>query len=263
MLLPQLREALSALGNRLEVPGNERLVLLGAISRPALSETLPVRLITEFPDQLRLEEQIGDQPRMTGFGGQAIWKTGAVLRPENQSEIETLLYDSAEHFFLGQGQGFATRPLGSGFRLDDGQTANYTGPVYDIYQVDDQLSAEKPAVMRPKLYYFNSATQLLERVRYRITRKGAPVSVETLISGWRKIGSQQVPSKITRLENNTPVMSLMVTDAILTPRVADGIFNNPTAILSLNGPTGFTAASPTPSPLLSATPKIAGNPTGR
>src|SRR5262245_17336738 len=239
----KLREAVSALGNRLEVPGNERLLLLGTISRPALSETLPVRLITEFPDKLRLEEQVGDQLRVTGFGEQGVWKTGADLRPENEGEIETLLYDSAEHFFAGQGQGFSTRPLGSGFRLDDGRATNYTGPFYDLYQVDDQLSTEKPAVIRPKLYYFNSATLLLERLRYRITRNGAPVNIETLIGGWQKVGSQQVPSKITRLENNTPVMILTVTEASLTPRVADGAFYNSTAILGLNGSKEASAAS--------------------
>lgn len=241
-LTTQLRETLSALGNRLEVPGNERLLLQGTISRPALSETLPVRLIMEFPDQLRLEEQVGDQMRVIGFGGQGIWKTGAALRPENQGEVETLLYDSAEHFFAGQGQGFATRPLGSDFRLDDGRAANYAGPFYDLYQVDDQLATEKPAVIRPKLYYFNSVTRLLERVRYRIARNGAPVNVETLIGGWQKIESQRVPSKISRLENNTPVMILTVTAASLTPHVADGVFNNPTAILGLNGSKGITAA---------------------
>lgn len=262
-LQPQLREALSALGNRLEVPGNERLILLGTISRLALSETLQVRLITEFPDQLRLEEQIGDQLRVTGFGGQGIWKTGAGLRPENQGEIETLLYDTAEHFFAGQGQGFATRPLGSRFRLDDGRAPNYTGPFYDLYQVDDQLATEKPAVTRPKLYYFNSSTRLLERVRYRISRNGAPVNVETLIGGWQKVGKQQAPGKITRLENNTPVMVLTVTSADFTPRVADGIFNDPTVILGLNGAKGGTAASLTPSPLFSPKPRIAENQTGR
>jgi len=262
-LPPQLREEFSVLGNRLEVPGNERLVLLGTISRPALSETLPVRLITEFPDQLRLEEQVGAQLQVTGFGVQGIWKTGDVPRAENQGEIETLLYDSAEHFFAGQGQGFATRPLGSRFRLDDGRAANYTGPFYDLYQVDDELATEKPAMMRPKLYYFNSATQLLERVRYRISRNGAPVNVETLIGGWQKVGSQQVPGRITRLENNTPVMVLTVTAANFTPRVSDGIFNNPTVILGSNGTKGDTAASLTPSPLFSPKPRIAENQTGR
>jgi hypothetical protein len=242
-LPPQLRESLGALGNRLEVPGAERLVLLGAISRPSLSETLPVKMITEFPDQLRLEEQVGDKLHVTGFGEHGLWKTGDVIRPENKDEIETLLYDSAEHFFAGQAYGFVIRPLGSGFRLDDGRAANYTGPFYNLYQMDDQLATEKPAVIRPKLYYFNSATLLLERVRYRITRNGAPVNVETLIGGWQKVSSQHAPGKITRLENNTPVMILTVTAASLNPRVADGAFNYPSAILGLTGPNGVTAAS--------------------
>jgi hypothetical protein len=83
---------------------------------------------------------------------------------------------------------------------------------------------------------------MLERVRYRITRNGAPVSVETLIGGWQRVGSQQVLGKITRLENNTPVMILTVTAASLTPHVADGVFNNPTAIFGLNRSKGVTAA---------------------
>ena len=58
------------------------------------------------------------------------------LSGDDQETIETLVFDSADNFFLGQMQGVATRMLGSRFRLDDGTTANYAGPFYDIYQIN-------------------------------------------------------------------------------------------------------------------------------
>ncbi len=87
---------------------------------------------------MRLEEQ-GSQPRVIGFDGSNGWVLCAVLSNADREVIETLLFDSADHFFLAQTQGFATRALGPRLRLDDGRTPNYTGPFYDIYQVGDRI----------------------------------------------------------------------------------------------------------------------------
>ncbi len=61
-LWPQLRELLNVLGNRLEQPGRERSILQGNLSRTGSThrEQVPIRLILEFPDRLRLEEQTGN-----------------------------------------------------------------------------------------------------------------------------------------------------------------------------------------------------------
>jgi hypothetical protein len=187
---------------------------------------MPFRLFLELPHRMRLEEQ-GAQPRVTGFDGSSGWALGSNLSDADQNVIETLIFDSADHFFLGQTQGMANRALGSRFRLDDGTDANYAGPFYDIYQVMDHVGTGSTVRQQPKLFYFNSDTQLLERVRYRIERNGAAVNVETRITDWKRVNNQRVPSTITRLEDDKPALTITIASTVIGPRVADGAFNNP------------------------------------
>jgi hypothetical protein len=137
--------------------------------------------------------------------------------------IETLTYDSAEHFFAAQMQGNAMRFLGSRFRTDDGSSPDYNGPYFDIYKIADQIkpsAQERPA----KLYYFNSDTFLLERVTYVINRDGSQVNVETSLSDWRAIEGQQVARRIERFENGKSVFVLTIRSAALGQRAEDGLF---------------------------------------
>ncbi len=128
LISPQLMPALSALGNRLEKPGQERLTLLGTITRPQQSKTAnAARLILEYPDQLRLEEQSGSLVKITLVGPNGASKLGGPLQGTDADETESLLLDSADHFFAGKMKGLAIRNLGQRFRLDDGTTKNYTG----------------------------------------------------------------------------------------------------------------------------------------
>lgn len=226
-LRPHLREVLNVLGNRLEKAGQERLILQGNLSRTssARREQLPVRLILEFPDRLRLEELAGNQPRVTGYDGKAVWRTGATLTTQDEDEVESLLFDSVEHFLAAQLQGVATRFLGSRFRLDDGTTVKYAGPFYDLYQTTDRATAKSAAQPPAKLYYFNSDTLLLERVSYQAVDTGARVEVQ--ISLWHKLGDQRVPGRISRSENGEPVLTFTVNAAGFSPRANDGIFTKP------------------------------------
>src|SRR5262249_50870140 len=113
---PEMREALEVLGDRLTKPGKERLVLVGTISRLNNPPAAPVRLVLELPDRLRLEEQQAERMRVVGFDGKEGWATDGALTLSDEDLIETVLYDSAEHFFLGHIKGMATRFLGSRFR---------------------------------------------------------------------------------------------------------------------------------------------------
>jgi hypothetical protein len=219
-LWPQLRPMSEALGDRLEKPGKERLILIGALRRASKkNENRPARLVLEFPDRLRLEEQDGITVYNNDFAS-----SNGVLKKNERDEAESLLFDFVDHFFSSQMQGAATRFLGSRFRLDDGANPNYAGPFYEIYQVTDRIAVEKEVREQPKLYYFNSDTLLLERVRYQIERDGEPVEVEVLIGGWRKVNGQQIPGAITRTENGAPVLSLSITSAAVSGRQNDGIF---------------------------------------
>lgn len=219
-LWPQLRPMSVALGDRLEKPGKERLILTGHLRRASKrNENRPTRLILEFPDRLRLEEQDSVTVYNNDFAS-----SNGVLKNNERDEVESLLFDFVDHFFASQMQGAATRFLGSRFRLDDGANPHYTGPYYEVYQVTDRIAVKQELREQSKLYFFNSDTLLLERVRYQVERDGEAVEVEVLISGWRKVDGQQIPGAITRTENGAPVLSLSIISATVGGRQNDGLF---------------------------------------
>lgn len=175
----------------------------------------------EFPDKLRLGIQNGHQYRLITFADQETKATS--VTDDELALIESLSYDSAEHFFNAQMQGNATRFLGSRFRMDDGSSPDYNGPYYDIYKIADRIKAsgEERAV---KLYYFNSDTLLLERVTYVINRNGSEISVETKLSDWRDEDGQKLAHRIERFENGTSVLVLNIQSAQFGRRADDRIF---------------------------------------
>jgi len=222
-LWPQLRETLTALGNRLEKPGKERSMLAGTLNR-ANEELVVFAAILEFPDRLRITMQSGPQSRTIVFDGQTARTIDGSLTSAEKDLIESLVYDTAEHFFSAQTEGAATRHLGNHFRTDDGSTANYAGPLYDVFSMIDLVKVTPDTRSQGKFYCFNSETHLLEKVHYQTLRSGAPVEVETHISGWRGTGDQQVATRVIRKENTQQVFVLTITSATLGPRINDAIF---------------------------------------
>lgn len=220
-LSPRLAMNLGALGNRLERPGKERLTLMGTL-RATAAETREFAATLEFPEKLRLVVG-GPKNRVVTFDGQQAEAAGVPPTADELDLIETLAYDSAEHFFAARMQGNAMRFLGTRFRTDDGSTPDYNGPYFDIYKIADQIkvSGQERAA---KLYYFNSDTLLLERVSYVTNRGGAEINVETKLTDWRVVDGQQVAHRIERLENGQPVFVLNIRSAGLGQRAEDGIF---------------------------------------
>ena len=213
---PRLASNLNALGNRLEKPGKERLTLMGSLRTGG--ETQEFAATLEFPDKLRLAVN-GPQNRVIVFDGEQTTVSAAA----ELDLIETLTYDSAEHFFAAQMQGKAMRFLGARFRTDDGSAPDYNGPYFDIYKIADHVRAsgqERPA----KLYYFNSETLLLERVTYVVNRGGAEISIETKLSDWRVAEGQQVARRIERFENGRSVFVFSVGSVQFASRADDGLF---------------------------------------
>jgi hypothetical protein len=210
-LRSRLREALTVLGDRMERAGKERVTLLGVLHTASQSQAIPVQIVWELPGRLRIESRSG----VLLFDGRRL--TGATTRQE-EALVETLFYDSAEHFFLGQAQGLATRFLGGRFRLDDGRAPDYRGSYYDVYEVSDPIELGAPGRLQPKLYYVNSDTLLLERVRYQSNRDSSGPDVEIQIGPWQRGDGQSAPGRIVRLENGQAVFTLTVTSATIGPR---------------------------------------------
>src|SRR5262245_4543162 len=71
-----LRGVLSALGDRLEKPGKERLTIIGSLTRRNAASSAPFRLITELPNRMRLEEGAGPQQRVIGYDEEGEWAIG-------------------------------------------------------------------------------------------------------------------------------------------------------------------------------------------
>ena len=228
-LWPQLQGFLNRSGDRLEKPGKERLVLAGSITRliNGRSETRPVRLISEYPDRLRLEEQIDGQVQVTIFDKGETFTSNKSAAASDQDVIETLVFDTVDRFFNGQMHGLGTRFLGGRFRLDDGQKADYSGPFLDVYQMSDQIRIGSIEREQPKFYCFNSDTQLLDRVQYQLERDKTIIEVIVQSGNWQKVQGQMLPGRIERLENGQPTFVLDVVSASFIPRMADGAFNRP------------------------------------
>jgi hypothetical protein len=222
---PKLNWHLNAMGDRLEKPGRERLSVTGTLSR-ADAKAEEMTAVWEFPDRLRLTRQKGNQARVIAFDGEQVKAGGNPLDEAEQDLIETLVYGSAEHFFETQMQGMATRLLGSRFRLDDGSSADYSGPYYDVYKVADHVKTSAEQSERVRLYYFNSDTLLLERVAYEINRNGSIVKVEERLDNWTSEEGQQVARRIERFENGESVFVLTIGAAHLSARADDGVFAN-------------------------------------
>ena len=225
-LTPKLVWNLKAMGDRLERPGKERLSLTGTLARSNDSQAEEMAAVWEFPDRLRVARQKGIQARVIIFDEDQAKAADNQLDTAEQDLLETLVYGTADHFFATQLQGMATRFLGSRFRLDDGSSADYSGPYYDVYKVADSVMTSAERSERLKLYYFNSDTLLLERVTYEITRDGSTVKVEERLGDWTTEQGQQVARRIERFENGESVFVFTVRTAHFSARADDGVFGN-------------------------------------
>jgi len=223
VLRPQLAWNLNQLGDRLERPGKERLSIVGSVRWAAESSAFQIAAMGEFPDRLQLSLPIDGVARTVVFDKTEL-KSKSTLSAAEESLLETLVYDSPEHFFSTQMHGQATRFLGNRFRVDDGSAPDYKGPYYDIYQVADEIKTAAQPRLQPKFFYFNSDTLLLDRVVYETAGSGSPARIEVLLADWRTENGQAVPYRIERIENGKTAFVLSITSTTLGARANDSIF---------------------------------------
>jgi hypothetical protein len=67
----QLRVAVDALGDRVVLPGNERVISVGVFTKRTIQIT--VRIMHEMPDKLRFKELRAGSTRVVGFDGSSAW----------------------------------------------------------------------------------------------------------------------------------------------------------------------------------------------
>lgn len=221
-----LRSLLAILGDRLTKAGKERVTYAGTLQRAGEDRASNFTLIWELPGRLRFED-FGRQ-QITTFDGQTIFRSEAAATAFDDELLETLIFDSAEHLFVSQVRGAATRSLGKRFRLTEDSRSEYSGPFYDIFEVTETSPIRQESRQR-RQYFFNSDTQMLELVKYRVPRNNAETAVEVSLENWRGTDGQLFPGRIVRLEAQVPVLTLTISSSTVGPWVDDG-FPSPTPL---------------------------------
>lgn len=222
---PRLRSAFVTIGDRLEKPGKERLVMTGTLTLAGETASTAFTMVREFSDRLRLETRDGEQSRVSVYNRRAAQHNNRSRRAAEV--VETLTFDTAEHFFTAHAGGAAMRHLGDRFRLDGGGIPDTAAPnaSYNVYEVTEEVETGGDALRRQtKIYAFNSDTLLLERVRYEIERDGETVRVEVRLEKWQRVQGQMLPMSIERRENDALVLSLDISSVIVGPKQDDAIF---------------------------------------
>ena len=227
---------LEVMGDRLKVAGKERLELFGLLSRAGQSPAA-VRILWEYPGKVRIEKRLetggpiqdpDKQDVLVYDGAGNLGKSRGAAALADQDLVEMLVHDSVEGFFIGQLEGFATRFLGSRYHRIDSE-GNPAGPDYDIYEVVNLVRVPGRPLRQRKLYYFNSDTALLERVRYRMAavRGRGSVQVRVEIGHWSEVYRQLIPGLMVRHEDGVEVVRLEIKEAGVGAAVKDGSFTLP------------------------------------
>jgi hypothetical protein len=86
--------------------------------------------------------------------------------------LETLVYDSSEHFFSSQTQQQAARFIGSQIRTDDGSNPEYGVPFYDVYQLTEPIRVAPTEQVRIEL---GTAVDQLAEIRPALRFRAAAV----------------------------------------------------------------------------------------
>ena len=223
-LLNRLQVPFDTLGDRLEKRSKERISLSGTVVRAGAEQPTQFASVWERPGRLRFEES-GSRQQLVVFDGQTVSRSSPV-QASDDALLETLHYDSSEHFFVSQMQGSATRFLGERFRLIEDSETEHTGPFYDVFEVTEQVLVGSEGREQSRQYFFNSDTHLLDLVRHELLREGATVRVEVRLEDWQQVNGQRFPSRIVRLENDVPIFTLALNlDSItVSAKADDGLF---------------------------------------
>lgn len=90
----------------------------------------------------------------------------------------------------------------------------------------EPIISRREAREQTRQYFFNSDTQLLEGVKYRVLVNGLETRVELRLENWQQVNGQRFPGQLVRLENDAPVLTLSLNLASITvsPGAEDGIF---------------------------------------
>ena len=210
----ELKPYAIALGQRLQLPGKEKISAEGAITY--FSEDPPrteaVRITWQFPLKIRLDKN-GSRLAFDRNNPEQAMPT---VRKAADT-IQTLLEDSVEGFFALQKDRISRRYLGSGFKLEGAKESD-SGMDVVLMTFPDNFRDKEPIL---KSYWFDSSTKLLGVVAYTSSSGAVTHSV---IDDWRDVVGEKFPFRIERWEDNKLTMRLILDSVAFTAGSNDGSF---------------------------------------
>jgi hypothetical protein len=212
-----IRAIVTALGQRVQRSGLERVTLTGILDRSGMTSN--VRVIRELPGYLRVDEA-GAKNQSLVFDLSEL-KGSVAISADDEDLAEMLECDTAESFLAQIGPGAGIRKLGDRF-LVKGQSG--FGAVVDIYEFVAPVSVRRDRMIRAKHFMFDSGSGLLRRVAYRTKQSGREILVQTVYSSYSNVAGHLIPTEITRIADGTTVLSFRVNSATVSPRMTDGSF---------------------------------------
>lgn len=214
-----LQPKVIAVGQRFTSSGKERVILRGSLTK-AGGAPAPLVLAYETGGKFRYQN---DSQTLVMDGKIVKWLHQATSADE--AIVESLFDDSMDGIVGGMPNLKMFRLLMNRARMDEGSSPDYAGPYMDIFDMVMPV-ASRPGQIRQKHYYFDSQSQLLNRVVY-LTGTAGNLRAETRFADWRLAGGVQVPGSISRVENGVTQFEFSAAAAESGPAQSDQLFQQP------------------------------------
>lgn len=216
----------SALPGIFDRSGHERRSVTGMIVANGM--TTGFTFTRELDQRARLD--LGTPARTIIANGLNTPTTNVIKANGNNSQglddevMEVLADDTPEAVLFSFGTAARLHWLGANYRTDDGKSATYNGPLYDIFARTAKVATQAGTPERVKVFLFDSKTKLLAMTRYQIDRDGSSTQVEIAFGGWTSMSGQMVPTSITRSENGQVAFTITIQSATSSGTQADSLF---------------------------------------
>jgi hypothetical protein len=201
-----LRQQFRAMGDRLQIPGKERLSLAGSVV--ANGSTTPIEIVWELGGNINVQ----GPAKSIVFQKQTDQQVVATL---DQGWIESLVDDLPDSIMSEAVSGAGIRMLGR--RFSDGQ-----GGLCDYYDAPVPSSVS-PKEVRWKRFCFDPDTLRLRFVRYTLPASPSVV-IETWFGDWRISSGQLVPGQIKRTEGGLTIFTIQAQSVGVSARANDSLF---------------------------------------
>ena len=194
------------LGRRLVAEKREKSILHGVLSIG--EERKNVQTVRQQTDDgERVEIHIAGWPKAVSWEGDSgALSSEARLSASERDLIERLVFDSPDQFVLAQLRGASYFTVARNVRSSEDPNAT-GGPLWNVIRVDDPQDETKRPLSRWRLYYFNVATGLIDRIVSEV--QGQRI---TALLAWTNVQGEKVPSQITWTRDGQTLMQYQLTN---------------------------------------------------